>query len=228
MIHVPSTYATVLALILLSTGCAHLQPELDACNSALSACQGDLTATQARAEALQGELDRSLSAADLAERRLAAYRDLADRLRTAFGADGLEIILRNGRLVVQLPNRVLFDFGKAVLKPEGEEALTRLASVLKEVPERSFLVAGHTDNVPVSKKSTRYESNWELSTLRGVSVVQFLQAQGVAPTQLGAAGYGEYFPEASNDTEEGRAENRRTEIIIMPLLSEIPELPSDL
>ncbi len=208
-------------LLLLGSGCAttqSLQPELDACNSKLSACTDELAAAKAEVKRLQ-------AIADLADKRVKAYRDLAKRLQDAFGADGLEIFLRNGRLIVQLPNRILFDLGEAKVKPEGVEALKKLASVLSTVPERQFLIAGHTDNVPV-KPTARYESNWELSTLRGLAVVKVLGANKVSPTQMGAAGYGEFMPEASNDTEDGRLQNRRTEIIIMPLLSEIPELPA--
>ncbi len=201
---------------------------MDACASAKAACESDLTASKkqlADANARLKELEAS-AARDAA--RLAAYKDLAKRLRDAFGSGDLEILLRNGRLVVQLPNRILYDSGKVELKPEGKAALDKLAGVLKDVRERQFLVAGHTDNVPVKTDNARFRNNWELSTLRGVTVVQYLAAKGVAPTQLGAAGYGENMPEASNDTDEGKAQNRRTEIIIMPLLSEIPEFPKDI
>ena len=204
------------------SGCATtqtLQPDLDDCNSKLSACTDELGAAKA-------EIKRLKASSDLAEKRMAAYRDLAKRLRDAFGSGDLEIFLRNGRLIVQLPNRILFDLGQDTVKPEGVTALTKLAAVLAKVPERQFLIAGHTDNVAVKATSPRYKTNWELSTLRGVAVVNVLRDNGVAPTQLGAAGYGEFMPEASNETDEGRAQNRRTEIIIMPLLSEIPELPA--
>lgn len=213
-------------LLLLTPGCAHLQADLDACRGQLGDCNDELAATKAEVARLKSALADAKTAGDLANKRMTAYRDLAQRLRDAFGSDDLEIFLRNGRLIVQLPNRILFDLGQATVKPEGVEALQKLASVLSQVPERQFLIAGHTDNVPVSERSTRYKSNWELSTLRGVAVVQVLSVNAVAPTQLGAAGYGEFMPEASNDTEEGRAANRRTEIIVMPLLSEIPELPT--
>lgn len=164
----------------------------------------------------------------LAEKRLEAYRQIADKFRDAFSGGDLTIILRNGRLVVQLPNAILYDLGKAEIKPEGLEVVDKLAGVLKSIPTRSFLIAGHTDNVPVSKRSKKYSSNWELSSLRALKVVLLLQEKGVAPTQLAAAGYGEYMPVTSNDTDEGKAQNRRTEIIIMPTLDEIPVLPKKL
>jgi chemotaxis protein MotB len=154
-----------------------------------------------------------------------AYEEIARKLRAAFDPGTLKIVLKNGRMVVQLPNQILFDFGKAQLKPEGKEILFKLAAVLQDVKDREFLVAGHTDNIPVSKKSKTYKTNWELSTLRSLTAIDFMQVHGTNPVQLVATGYGEHHPEADNGTEEGRAQNRRTELIIMPKLSEIPKLP---
>jgi chemotaxis protein MotB len=94
--------------------------------------------------------------------------------------------------------------------------------------DRSFLIAGHTDNTPVKADATAYHSNWELSVLRATNAVAFLQQAGVPPTQLGAAGSGEHMPDATNDNEKGRKENRRLEIIVMPKLDEIPPLPTTL
>jgi len=213
------TPALLLSLLFLTAGCATtkgLQADYDACGSALKTCESELTAARARVKELESKVS-------LAEKRMKAFRDIADRLRKAFGSDDLEIIIRNGRLVVQLPNRVLFDSGKTEIKPDGQVALDKLASVLATVEDRQFLIAGHTDNVGV-KENPKYKDNWELSTLRGVQVVRYLQSKGVASGQLGAAGYSEFMPEASNDTDEGRAQNRRTEVIIMPTLDEIPEL----
>lgn len=99
--------------------------------------------------------------------------------------------------------------------------------MLATVPDRQFLIAGHTDNRPV-KETAPYKTNWELSTLRALSVLYQMQAAGVSPEQLGATGYGEFHPDAANDTEDGMQENRRTEIIIMPTLDEIPELPDSI
>lgn len=209
--------------LLVGGGCATtkaLQADLDACMATSQQCQDDLAACKAR-------LAKADTARALAESRMDAYRDLAARLRAAFDSADLEIIIRNGRLVVQMPNKILYDTGKHELRPEGAEVVRKLAAVLRTVPERQFLIAGHTDTVAV-KESAPYKSNWELSTLRALSVVYLMQGEGVAPTQLGATGYGEFHPDSPNDTEEGKRENRRTEIIIMPTLDEIPELPSSI
>ena len=199
-----------------------------ACASQRDACRVDLDKANKRMGELQAQLDKEKGALDLAKRRLNAYREIAEKFRKAFDAANLQIVIRNGRLVVQLPNQILYASGKAELTPEGIELVATLAEVLKTIPDRSFIIAGHTDNMPVHKRNTTFKSNWELSTQRALAVVLLLEKDGVSGTQLAAAGYGEFLPDAPNDTDEGRAENRRTEIIIMPTLDEIPALPKNL
>jgi chemotaxis protein MotB len=116
----------------------------------------------------------------------------------------------------------LFPSGKAKLSREGRGALAQVAGVLAEIKERSFQVAGHTDNVPI--RNNRFKSNWSLSSARAVAVVQHLIKNGVTSTNLSAAGYGDTQPVASNDTKEGRAQNRRIEIVLQPNLDELPDL----
>ncbi|MGB9711413.1 MAG: OmpA/MotB family protein [Thermodesulfovibrio sp.] len=115
-------------------------------------------------------------------------------------------------VVITLPDTLLFSSGSAELKPEATEALTRIAEKLKEIPGK-VAIEGHTDNVPIS--SSVYRSNWELSAARASSVLHFLLQKGLNPDRFMIAGYGEYRPVASNDTEEGRAKNRRVELIIL-------------
>lgn len=115
-------------------------------------------------------------------------------------------------VVITLPDSLLFDSGSASLKPESTDALTRIAEKLKEIPGK-IAIEGHTDNVPIS--SSIYKSNWELSAARASSVLHFLLQRGLNPDRFIIAGYGEYRPVAPNDTEEGRAKNRRVELIIM-------------
>ena len=159
-----------------------------------------------------------------AEARAAQYRKLTEKLAAMVRSGKLTVKIRNGKMVIQLPNNVLFDAGKSKLKDAGREALVEVAAILAGF-DRNYLIAGHTDNVPIS--SGRYESNWALSTARAVEVVTFLQENGVEPKKIAAAGYGEYDPVASNDTEEGKALNRRIEIILMPNLDELPQIPND-
>jgi chemotaxis protein MotB len=93
---------------------------------------------------------------------------------------------------------------------------------LQGIPNREFLIVGHTDNVPI--RSRRFPSNWELSAARGVTVARFLSENGMDANRIGAAGYADTQPVASNDADEGRAQNRRIEIVLMPNLDELPDL----
>jgi chemotaxis protein MotB len=166
------------------------------------------------------ELRRAQAAA---EARAQLFRQFIQKLKKMIDAGQLRVATRNGRLVIQLPNDVLFDSGQTLIKPAGIEALTQLAKVLVTSHGRSFQVGGHTDNVPI--QTARFRSNWELSTSRAVEVVHLLVSQGVAPNELSAAGYAEFDPVASNDIAEGRAKNRRIEIALQPNLDELVAAP---
>jgi chemotaxis protein MotB len=137
-------------------------------------------------------------------------------------AGQIKVTVRNGRMLLALPNDILFDSGKVEIKPEGKTAIANVAKVLAGMPDRHFLVAGHTDNVPI--KTKKFRSNWELSTQRAVEVTGLLVEGGMKPSQLGAAGYADFDPAASNDTPEGQKQNRRIEIVVEPNLSELPSL----
>jgi chemotaxis protein MotB len=167
-----------------------------------------------------GELRKAEVAA---EARAQLFQHFVQKFKSMTDAGQLKIATRNGRLVLQLPNDVLFDTGQTALKPAGKDALLQVARVLATVPDRAFQVAGHTDNVPID--SARFPSNWELSTARAVEVVKLLVAQGMGPKTLSAAGYGEFDPVASNDAPEGRAKNRRIEITLQPNLDELVVAP---
>ncbi len=123
-----------------------------------------------------------------------------------------------GRLTVDILERVLFDLGEAELKPEGQAVLRKVAGVLAGHPDRSVQVVGHTDNVPIKPGARhRFPSNWELSTARATAAVRFLVEEcGLDPRRLSAVGCGEHRPIADNRTAEGRARNRRIEIVVLP------------
>jgi chemotaxis protein MotB len=135
----------------------------------------------------------------------------------------LKIKLRDGRMVIELANDVLFDSGQTVLKPEGQKAVAQVASVLRTIPGRRFQVAGHTDNVPIA--TAHFRSNWELSAARAVEVVRVLIAQGLKPELVSAAGYGEFDPVAPNDAPANKAKNRRIEITLQPNIEELVAIP---
>jgi chemotaxis protein MotB len=157
------------------------------------------------------------------EARTALYKQLIQKFKKLTDAGQLRIELRDGRMILQLPNDVLFDSGQAAVKPDGQRAIGQVAGVLKTLGGRKFQVAGHTDNVPIDR--AKFASNWELSTARAVAVVRYLVSQGVASEALSAAGYGEFAPLVANDTAEHKAKNRRIEISLVPAMDELVNLP---
>jgi chemotaxis protein MotB len=180
------------------------------------------TGTQADQEALQKKLAELEKAKAASEAREAMFRGLAEKLRSMVDAGQIKVTVRNGRMLLVLPNDILFDSGKVELKDEGKTAIANVAKVLAGMADRHFLVAGHTDNVPI--KTHKFRSNWELSTQRAVEVTRLMVEGGMKPSQLGAAGYADFDPAASNDTPDGQKQNRRIEIVVEPNLSELPSL----
>jgi chemotaxis protein MotB len=171
----------------------------------------------------RSRLEQLRRAQAAAEARADLFQQLVQKFRGLVDGGQLRVTTRNGRLVLQLPEDVLFDSGQAALRPAGKDALAQVAQVLATVPGREFQVAGHTDNVPI--QTSHFASNWDLSAARAVEVVRLLVVRGVDPKALSAAGYGEFDPVASNDTADGRARNRRIEITLQPNLEELVAAP---
>jgi chemotaxis protein MotB len=137
-----------------------------------------------------------------------------------FNSDELSVEIKNGKVYVSLSDRLLFKSGSSAVEEKGKEALMLLAEVLNNNVDIEILVEGHTDNVPI--KTSVYKDNWDLSVARATSIVRILAVDyKIAPTRMTASGKGEYFPKSGNDTAEGRARNRRTEIILSPKLDEL-------
>ncbi len=205
------------------TSTQDLQQALDAKKGELSAKISELIKDR---DALQKQLDDAKAAKAAAEAAAAAeiektkksYEDLTAGLQSEIAAGQIQITQLKGKLTVNLVDKILFDSGRAEIKGDGTKVLDKVASVLNGVADKNIRIEGHTDNVPISGALTsKYASNWELSTARATSVARYLQDQDkVDPTRLVAAGYGEYHPIASNDTAEGRAQNRRIEIVLVP------------
>ncbi|PRP93229.1 putative lipoprotein YiaD precursor [Enhygromyxa salina] len=149
------------------------------------------------------------------EKELAVYRNLFASLKKMVDAGTIKVGFRKGRLVVELDDAILFDSGRSKLKSTGQDALAELVEPLNQV-KRDWIVGGHTDNVPI--KTARFQSNWELSSARALEVVNFLIEKGMPAENLGAAGYAEFDPVADNSAPEGRAQNRRIEIVLMPTI----------
>jgi chemotaxis protein MotB len=142
-------------------------------------------------------------------------QSLEDEMRKALESKEVTISELRGKLTVNILDRILFDSGEAELKAEGQRILEKIAGVLAQHTNRQVHIIGHTDDVPIHRK---FASNWELSTARATAAVRFLQERAsVDPRRLGALGYGQFHPIAPNTTAEGRAKNRRIEVVILPL-----------
>jgi chemotaxis protein MotB len=178
--------------------------------------KGTIAKSLEEAKARLEELRKAQAAAEARQRVLAS---LAANLKDMVQAGQLGVVTRNGVMVLVLPSDLLFDGGRADVKAPGQKAIKQIAAVLRTLPDRRFQVRGHTDGVPVH--NARFGSSWELSAARAVEVVRLLIGQGVRPESLGAAGYAEFDPVAPGDTAEGRAKNRRVEIIFVPKPDEL-------
>ena len=183
----------------------------------------DMQQTNDRLLATIKELNRALEKEKIArEARLAkvknTYNQLVSALEQEIKRGELTISNLEGQLSVNLLNKILFDSGKTTVKKAGQKVLKSLGDVLNKFPDKALQIAGHTDNVQISSRlKERFPSNWELSTARATSVVHFLQDEvGLPGERLIAAGYSEYQPVASNETPEGRAQNRRIQILLVP------------
>lgn len=140
-----------------------------------------------------------------------------------FDTKELSVHLENGKVYVSMQESLLFPSGSAVVNPRGKDALAKLAGVLNTTPDINVEIEGHTDTIPIATKM--YPDNWALSVARSTSIARILMKDYfVSPTRITASGRGETFPVASNATSEGRAQNRRTEIIIEPKLDELMQL----
>jgi len=172
---------------------------------------GELQTRWQAAEARVAELEHQT------EQATQAQKSLESEMRHALESRDVTISELQGRLTVNILDRILFDSGEAQLKPEGEAVLRQVATVLAQYPSRQVHVIGHTDNVPIRPgMRARFPSNWELSTARATAAVRFLTEQaGVDSRRLGAVGYGEFHPLADNATPEGRARNRRIAVVVM-------------
>jgi chemotaxis protein MotB len=145
------------------------------------------------------------------------YSAMIEKMKSEIAEGQVTITELKGKLTVNMVDAILFDSGKADIKPEGRQILQKVADVIGQVEDKAIRVEGHTDNVKISSALTRaFPSNWELSAARATNVARYLQRMGVDPNLLSAAAYGEYRPVSENDTPEGRAMNRRIEIVLVP------------
>ncbi len=140
-----------------------------------------------------------------------------------FKSDELSVEVKNGKVYVSMRDKLLFKSGSADVEEKGKDALKKLEMALNKNQDLDILIEGHTDNVPI--KTGIYKDNWDLSVARATSIVRYISGDNkLNPKRVEAAGRGEFYPVASNETADGKAKNRRTEIILSPKLDELMKI----
>jgi chemotaxis protein MotB len=201
-----------------------LLAQLDAKEMALAAENNRLLKLEAdmleRSQRI-AELEALIASKDQAMRDL---KNAISKALTAFEGKGLTVEQRDGKVYVSMENKLLFKSGSWAVGPEGRTAIEQLGMVLADNPDIVVLIEGHTDNDPFSSGG-QIANNWDLSTKRATAIVQILsENEAINPESLTAAGRGEFAPIASNETVEGKAKNRRIEVVLTPKLDEISKL----
>jgi len=183
--------------------------------SKLTQSQKDLLMQQKRLQQLQALLQQQKTQSE----------DLKNKMAEAlkgFNSNDLSVYQKDGKVYVSLSENLLFPSGSAVVNPKGVDALSKLAAVLNLNPDVSVNIEGHTDSIPIRGK---YQDNWDLSTARANSIVRVLvNNYKVNPKSVTSSGHSYFDPVATNSTSEGRAKNRRTDIILSPKLEEMYKL----
>lgn len=194
-----------------------LLEQLEKENNRLNELRQQLDARSRRVD----ELEHLIASKD------AAMKNLKDALSKAlldFEGKGLTIEQRDGKVYVSIENKLLFNSGSWAVGVEGRKAVQQLGQVLSQNPDINVLIEGHTDDVPY-KSSGTINDNWDLSTKRATAIVQILvENRQINPNNLTAAGRGEYAPISTNSTADGKARNRRIEVILTPKLDEVSKL----
>lgn len=200
--------------------------------------QEELVEERSRLEALEKELADSQQDLERRSRRIDELEDmiasqkkqmteLKDKISAAlthFEGKGLEVYQKDGKVYVSMENKLLFRSGSYEVNEQGREAVTELANVLADNPEINVLIEGHTDTDPYNGQGA-LQNNWDLSTRRATAVVQILlQNTTIDPKNITAAGRSKYAPVADNSTVEGKAKNRRIEVILTPKLERLTSL----
>jgi chemotaxis protein MotB len=226
---------------------SNLKSDSTATHGLLNNCNTTVATLEADKKSLQGDLqslsvnskatiaNSQMTIADQAKRLrdlqalIQMQKDAVNKLKKTvadalvnFKPDELTVSVKDGKLYVSLQEKLLFKSGSADVDPKGKEALKSLAEVLKQTPDINVMIEGHTDNVPVHGK---FQDNWALSVARSSSIVRILTTDyQVDPHTIIASGRAEFYPVEDNGTPEGKARNRRTEIILSPNLTELFKL----
>ena len=205
------------------------EQELDKARQLLSNTEQQLSSTQeqlsSKALTIEEQQKRLEALQKLIDQQRSVVENLRNTINKALGqykAEDLDVFVKDGKVYVSLQEKLLFKSGSAVVGKEGQEALGKIAQVLNTDPKIQIVVEGHTDSIPIRRT---FEDNWALSTARAVSIVRILTKDyQVDPARVVASGHSYFDPRDSNATPEGRALNRRTEIILSPNLDELYRL----
>jgi chemotaxis protein MotB len=216
--------------------------QLNDCNTTVKNLTGDKSSLLNQNNQMLNDLkvlttESKMTIADQAKRlkslqdMMQAQKDVMNKLKNSiadalmnYKSDELSVYTKDGNVYVSLQEKLLFKSGSDVVDPKGKEALKTLAMVLNSAKDITVVIEGHTDNVPI--KTNKFTDNWDLSTARATSIVRFLtnKDNGFDPSRITATGKGEFHPVKPNETTEGRAGNRRTEVILSPNMKEIYNL----
>ncbi len=192
-----------------------LTNELATRQSLLSKSKQDLLSQQVKLEHLQALMDKQKKAIE-------EIRQKMTNALVGFKSNELTVSIKNGKVYVSLQENLLFPSGSAVVNPKGKDALGKLAEVLNQNADITVDIEGHTDSIPIRGK---YQDNWDPSLARSASIVRILTTDyRVDPTRIIASGHSQFDPVQPNSTPEGRAQNRRTDIILSPKLDELYKL----
>ncbi len=191
--------------------------------------KSEIAGLRNEAAGLSKERAKAIEEKEKAIAELTKTRDnLTAELKEEIRKGEIAITQLKDKLSLNLVEKILFDSGSALVKKDGKKVLDRVAGILKKVQDKQIRIDGHTDNVPISARIIdKFPSNWELSTSRATNVVRYLQEKGVDPKYLVASGSSEYRPIATNDSPEGRARNRRIEIVLTPYEAEAQVKPAE-
>ncbi len=199
---------------------AGLQQEIARLDAERAAVLKDKSSLQASVADMTNALAELKKRKEEADARIAEFKGLLNKFKALIDAGKLKVRIVEGRMVVVLATDVLFSSGSANLSKDGKVAVAEVAGLLSSIPKRKFQVEGHTDNVPIA--TAQYPSNWELASARALNVVKTMIDAGMPADRISAASFGDSKPAVANDSNEGRAANRRIEITIVPDLSTLP------
>ncbi len=201
--------------------------ELANVNTALEEAYTNLARKVAEAGALKSdvkEMEEALKELEMrrarSEANLQSYRDLVQRFQDMIDAGTLKVKVIDGRMIVELATDILFPPGAASLSKDGKTAIAEVADVLASIPNREYQIAGHTDNDPIATE--QFPSNWHLGSARAIAVTNLLIKSGLGAERVSAASFADNRPVDTNRTREGKANNRRIEIVMVPDLSTLP------